>query len=262
MAIRIGNGAGFLGDSLDAPRRLVESAELDYLTLEYLAELTLSILARSRVKDPQLGLCRRFYRRARRNLALAGLLTRQPRLKIVTNAGGMNPGSCVRRAAELLAAAGLGTQRVALVTGDDLLGRLGELQAAGCKLRAHLDTRVPLADLAEPVVSANAYLGARPIAEALDQSARIVVTGRVADASLTLGGRPFTSSRLGLGRLAPAGRRPAVAGHLDRNAAPRLLAAFIRTGTNSTWPTWAIRLPNWSPTPVSSSPSPREPAAS
>ncbi|HEY5313143.1 MAG TPA: acyclic terpene utilization AtuA family protein, partial [Pirellulales bacterium] len=183
MAIHIGNGAGFLGDSLDAPRRLVESADLDYLTLEYLAELTLSILARSREKDPRLGYAGDFLEVL---ASLTPALARQPRLKIVTNAGGVNPASCVRRAAEILAAAGLAGQRVALVTGDDLLMRLDELQAAGCKL-AHLDSGVPLADLPMPVVSANAYLGAQPIAEALGQEARIVVTGRVADASLTLG---------------------------------------------------------------------------
>jgi hypothetical protein len=183
MAIHIGNGAGFLGDSLDAPRRLVESAELDYLTLEYLAELTLSILARSREKDASAGYAGDFLEVL---ASLTPALVRQPQLKIVTNAGGVNPAACVRRAAEVLAAAGLANERVALVTGDDLLGRLDELQAAGCKL-AHLDTGVPLADLPEPVVSANAYLGAQPIAEALGQGARIVVTGRVADASLTLG---------------------------------------------------------------------------
>ncbi|HWC89734.1 MAG TPA: acyclic terpene utilization AtuA family protein, partial [Pirellulales bacterium] len=183
MAIHIGNGAGFLGDSLDAPRRLVESAELDYLTLEYLAELTLSILARSREKDAGAGYAGDFLEVLS---TLTPALLKQPRLKIVTNAGGVNPAACVRRAAEILAAAGLASERVALVTGDDLLGRLDKLQAAGCKL-AHLDTGVPLGDLSEPVVSANAYLGARPIAEALGQGARIVVTGRVADASLTLG---------------------------------------------------------------------------
>ncbi|HEX4148978.1 MAG TPA: acyclic terpene utilization AtuA family protein [Pirellulales bacterium] len=183
MAIRIGNGAGFLGDSLAAPRRLIESAELDYLTLEYLAELTLSILARSREKDPRAGYAADFLEVLG---DLAPALARQPRLKIVTNAGGVNPPGCVREAAAFLASAGLPGERVALVTGDDLLGRLDELQAAGCRFD-NLDTGQPLASLAEPIVSANAYLGARPIAEALGQAARFVITGRVADASLTVG---------------------------------------------------------------------------
>lgn len=188
MPLRIANAAGFLGDWLAAPRRLVEAAAretrpVDYLTLEYLAELTLSILARQREKNPQLGYAGDFLD------VLAGLLPAlraQGQLKIVTNAGGMNPAACVRRAAEMLAEAGLSDVVIACVSGDDLLPRLDQLRAAGCEF-ANLDTGAPLASLAAPVVSANAYLGARPIAEALAGGARIVVTGRVADASLTVG---------------------------------------------------------------------------
>ncbi len=183
MTIRIGNGAGFLGDNLDAPRRLVELATLDYLTLEYLAELTLSILARVREKDPQAGYAADF-------LEVLGSLTPallgQPQLRVITNAGGMNPRSCAVAAARTLVAAGLPNVALAVVTGEDLLARIGELQAAGCAL-AHLDTGQPLAELGAPVVSANAYLGARPIAEGLAAGARLVITGRVADASLTVG---------------------------------------------------------------------------
>ena len=179
----IGNGAGFLGDNLDAPRRLVESAEIDYLTLEYLAELTLSILARLREKDPQAGYAEDF-------LKVLGSLTpairAQTRLKIVTNAGGMNPLACARAAALLLSQSGLDGLPIAVVTGDDLLPRLPELRAAGCELK-NLDTGEPLESLQEEVVSANAYLGARPIAAALADGARLVITGRVADASLTVG---------------------------------------------------------------------------
>ncbi|HEX7378426.1 MAG TPA: acyclic terpene utilization AtuA family protein, partial [Pirellulales bacterium] len=150
--VRIGNGAGFLGDNLDAPRRLVESAALDYLTLEYLAELTLSILARLREKNPQAGYAEDFLTVLRSLLpALAG----QPGLKIVTNGGGMNPLACAREAARLLAAAGLGQVPIGVVTGDDLLTRLPELQADGCEL-AHLDTNRPLSSLAAEMVSANA----------------------------------------------------------------------------------------------------------
>lgn len=181
--LKIGNGAGFLGDNLDAPGRLVESAELDYLTLEYLAELTLSILARLREKDPAAGYAEDFLTVLR---PLLPALNAQRKLKIVTNAGGMNPLSCVRRAAEVLNDAGLASERLAVVTGDDLLPRLTDLQKAGCELR-NLDTSEPLSSLKEEVVSANAYLGAGEIAAALADEARIVVTGRVADASLTVG---------------------------------------------------------------------------
>src|SRR6185295_4522938 len=93
--IRVANGAGFLGDSLDAPRRLVESAEVDYLTIEHLAELTLSILARQREKDPAAGYAEDFLDVLR---SLCPALAAQPQLRIVTNAGGMNPLSCAAAA--------------------------------------------------------------------------------------------------------------------------------------------------------------------
>lgn len=181
--MRIANGAGFLGDQLSAPRRLVEGAVVDYLTLEYLAELTMSILARQREKDPQSGFAEDFLMVLR---DLLPALKSQPQLKIVTNGGGMNPVACARAAGEILEAAGLGATSIGVVTGDDLLPGIGELKSAGCQFR-NLDTDQPLAELQAPVVSANAYLGARPITAALAQNARIVITGRVADASLTLG---------------------------------------------------------------------------
>jgi Acyclic terpene utilisation family protein AtuA len=183
VTVRIANGAGFLGDNLDAPRRLVEGAEVDYLTLEYLAELTLSILARVREKDPAAGYAADFI------TVLASLcpaLARQPKLRIVTNAGGLNPRACARAAARALADAGLNDLSIGVVEGDDLLSRLTEIQAAGCRLE-NLETGQPLAELESPVVSANAYLGGQPIARALSSGARIVITGRVADASLTVG---------------------------------------------------------------------------
>jgi hypothetical protein len=181
--IRVGNGAGFLGDNLDAPRRLVESASLDYLTLEYLAELTLSILARQREKDPHAGYADDFLTVLR---SLLPAIQTQPRLKVVTNAGGMNPVACARAAAAVLTEAGLADVPIGVITGDDLLPRLAELQAAGCEL-TNLDTRQPLSSLEDEVVSANAYLGAGEIAAALAADARLVITGRVADASLTVG---------------------------------------------------------------------------
>lgn len=181
--IRIANGAGFLGDNLDAPRILVERARVDYLTLEYLAELTMSILARLREKDPKAGYAADFLEVL---TSLLPALQSQPQLKIVTNAGGVNPLACAAAAAKILDAAGMKDTRIGVVTGDDLLSRLPELEKSGCKFE-NLETGRPLSTLNEPVVSANAYLGAQPIAEALAGGARIVITGRVADASLTVG---------------------------------------------------------------------------
>jgi hypothetical protein len=182
MPLRIANAAGFLGDWIDAPRRLLERAEVDYLTLEYLAELTLSILARVREKDPARGYADDFLEVIH---SINDVLVRQPDLKIVTNAGGMNPRACAAATSQVLCEARLGDATVGVVAGDDLLLRLPELQAAGCSL-AHMESGEPLPD-ANRIVSANAYLGAAGIVEALGGGARIVITGRVADASLTVG---------------------------------------------------------------------------
>src|SRR4051812_33536681 len=118
MPLRVANAAGFLGDWIDAPRRLVDRANVDYLTLEYLAELTLSILARAREKNPRLGYAGDFLEVLG---SLVGPLRAQPQLKIVTNAGGMNPLACAAAAATILSEAGLSATRIGVVTGDDLL---------------------------------------------------------------------------------------------------------------------------------------------
>lgn len=181
MTLRIANGAGFLGDNLDAPRRVVEQGGVDYLTLEYLAELTMSILARSREKDPAAGYARDLIEVLP---SLCPALTGS--LKLITNAGGVNPLSCAKAAGKLLCEHGLGDLPVGVVTGDDLLGRIAELTATGCQFN-NFDSGKPLSTLTSPIVSANAYLGARPIADALEKGAQMVITGRVADASLTVG---------------------------------------------------------------------------
>src|SRR6186997_3011436 len=113
--LRIANGAGFLGDWLDAPRRLVERAEVDYLTIEHLAELTMSILARQREKDPAAGYAEDFLDILR---SLLPALKQQTQLKIIANSGGMNPRGCVTAAAKILDEAGLRNVSLACVTGD------------------------------------------------------------------------------------------------------------------------------------------------
>lgn len=181
--LRIGNGGGFWGDNRDAPIDLARAGNLDYLTIEYLAELTMSILALLRQRDPQAGYAHDFLEALKQ---LAPILRQQSQLKIVTNAGGMNPVSCGERAAHILRETGLPDHRVAVVTGDDLLPRVDELIAAGHRL-TNLDTGEDFSTVRSKVVSANAYLGAKPIAEAIKQGAKVVITGRVADASLTVG---------------------------------------------------------------------------
>jgi hypothetical protein len=182
-SIRVGNGAGFWGDNLDAPRLLAEKGAIDYLTLEFLAELTLSILAHQRSRDPKAGFVADFLTIVE---SLVPRLKAQPKLKIVTNAGGMNPQECARQIGAILASAGLGSVRVAAVSGDDLLPRLDQLLADGEPL-ANLDTGQPPGDVRSKIASANVYLGAWGIVAALKEGARVVITGRVADASLTVG---------------------------------------------------------------------------
>lgn len=186
-SVRIGNACGFWGDSLDAPARLVEQGKLDYLNLEYLAELTMSILARMRHKDPQLGYATDFIDVLE---SLAPYLQTQPRLKIVTNAGGMNPAACAVAARAVLSRSGLGIKRIGTVAGDDLMPRLDALLSAGHALN-HLDTGAPLETVRDRVVAANAYLGSEPIVAALKRGAEIVITGRVADACLTVAPAAF-----------------------------------------------------------------------
>ena len=181
--VRVGNGCGFWGDNLDAPVRLAAAGRLDYLTLEYLAELTMSILAVQKQRNPRAGHATDFIDVLDR---LGPILRDQPRLKIVTNAGGMNPIACAEMAAEVLARHGLDDRTIGIVSGDDLFPRLDELIADGHTFD-HLDSGLSLASVRDRVVSANAYLGAKPIADALARGASVVVTGRVADAALTVG---------------------------------------------------------------------------
>jgi hypothetical protein len=180
-SLRVANCSGFYGDRRSAPRELLEGGPIDVLTGDYLAELTMLILWRSRGRDPAKGYATSFLQQMEECLGLAV----DKGVKVVANAGGLNPAGL---AAELRALAGrLGVPvRVAHVEGDDLLGRLPELQAAGEAL-AHLDTGVPLAAAGVAPITANAYLGAWGIVRALAAGADVVVCGRVTDASLVVG---------------------------------------------------------------------------
>jgi hypothetical protein len=162
---------------------LARAGKLDYLTLEYLAELTMSILARQKQRDPQAGFATDFIDVLE---GLAPILRDQPTLRIVTNAGGMNPVACAASAYAVCSKAKLSDRMIGIVDGDDLLPRLDALLQTGHAFK-NLDTGEDLQPIRDRVVSANAYLGAQPIVEALRGGASMVITGRVADASLTLG---------------------------------------------------------------------------
>ncbi|MDP6539036.1 MAG: DUF1446 domain-containing protein [Planctomycetota bacterium] len=180
--VLIANGQGFWGDSILGPVRLVEEGPLDYLTLDYLAEVTMSIMQKLRSRDPSKGYATDFVTLIDR--ILPALVERD--VRVVANAGGVNPHACKDALLEVVARHGLDGVKIAVVEGDDILGRLDELTDAG-EVFANMDTGRPLSEVRERITSANVYLGAFPIAEALDQGARIVITGRGTDPGLVLG---------------------------------------------------------------------------
>jgi hypothetical protein len=175
--VRIGGASGFWGDSRVAAPQLVASGQVDYLAFDYLAETTMAILAGARLKNPQLGYATDFVEVAMRSV-LPELAAR--RIKVVSNAGGIHPEACARALEAMIAQAGLALT-VAIVDGDDVGAQVAALAARGTRdmFRGEL--------LPARVLSANAYLGALPIARALAAGADIVVTGRVVDSALVLG---------------------------------------------------------------------------
>ena len=179
--IRIGSGQGFWGDDLDAPVRQVEGGPLDYLMMDYLAEVTMSIMQKQRSRRPEAGFARDFPPLMERIFPACV----EKGVRIVTNAGGVNPQGCGEAVVEAGRAAGVsGKARVGVVTGDDLMDRLDQLLDEGHELR-HMETGEPLSEVRDRVESANAYIGATPIVEALRQGADVVVTGRSTDTALT-----------------------------------------------------------------------------
>src|SRR5260221_9412146 len=155
--LRIANSSGFYGDRFAAPLEMLKGGPIDVLTGDYLAELTMFILWRQRQKDPSAGYAVTFLKQMEQALGLA--LARG--VKIVTNAGGLNPAGLAARLRDLAGRLGV-SPKVVHGEGDDLMGRLAALQAAGHPL-AHLDTRRPLSGPAQPVATANPYPGGSPL---------------------------------------------------------------------------------------------------
>jgi Acyclic terpene utilisation family protein AtuA len=174
--VKIANGQGFWGDWLEAPVRLVEGGPLDYLTLDYLAEVTMSILQKQRKADPNLGYPRDFPPLIAR--IRSSILNRNTR--VIANAGGVNSIGCARQVRRLAP-----DLKVAVVLGDDILDRIDALITAGNEFR-NMDTNEPIAAIRDHVQSANVYIGGFPIAEALATGANVVITGRCADAALAV----------------------------------------------------------------------------
>ncbi|NUQ55290.1 MAG: DUF1446 domain-containing protein, partial [Dehalococcoidia bacterium] len=179
--VLIANCSGFYGDRLAAAREMVEGGPIDFLTGDYLAELTLLILWKAQQKDSNLGYATTYLRQMEEVLGTC----LEKGIKVVTNAGGLNPAACAARMREIADRLGL-QANIAHIEGDDLLARIPELQQKGIAL-AHLDSGRPLAEAGVHPIAANAYLGGWGIVEALNGGADVVICPRVTDASLVVG---------------------------------------------------------------------------
>ncbi|MGQ0646145.1 MAG: acyclic terpene utilization AtuA family protein [Gemmatimonadaceae bacterium] len=180
--VRVAAGQGFWGDWLAAPRRQVEGGPIDYLMLDYLAEVTMSILQKQKERDPKMGYARDFIGAI--DSVLDGVVTRG--VRVIANAGGVNPHGCADAILALADQRGVrGRLKLGVVTGDDLLPRLDELIDQGHPL-LNMDTGEPLSTVRDRVLSANAYIGSVPIVDALGFGANIVITGRSTDTALTM----------------------------------------------------------------------------
>ncbi len=181
-SVRIASGQGFWGDWLEAPVRQVTGGPIDYLMMDYLAEVTMSIMQKQRSRDPSLGYAKDFVPLMDR--LLPDIVHRG--IKVTANAGGVNPLACAEAVIVCAKDRGLGGKvRVGLVTGDDIMGRLDALIEQGHEFK-NMDTGEPLSTVRESVQSANVYIGAWPIVTALQRGSDIVITGRVTDTGLAL----------------------------------------------------------------------------
>lgn len=180
--IRIGSGQGFWGDWIEAPYHQVTRGPLDYLVLDYLAEVTMSILQKQKQRDPEKGYATDFVTLMARILPIIV----EKNIKVITNAGGVNPEGCRRAICQVAKKLNLSGVKIATITGDDIKDDLHDLIANDIPL-TNMDTGEPLSHILSRVLSANVYFGAGPVVEALQQGAQIIVAGRVTDTGLSLG---------------------------------------------------------------------------
>ena len=178
---RIGNGQGFWGDSIDAPINLIKNGNLDYLTLDYLAEVTMSIMQRQKLKNPNTGYARDFVELIESSIDLI----KEKNVKIISNAGGVNPKSCSNQLVQIANKTGH-KLKIGFIEGDDIFNSLNELNKNGVSFD-NLETGENFNIIKDLVTSANVYISSFPIAEALELGAEIVLAGRVSDPGLVLG---------------------------------------------------------------------------
>lgn len=180
-SIKIASGQGFWGDLPDAPVHQVKKGEIDYLVMDYLAEVTMSIMQKQRMKNEKYGYARDFV-----NVVASTLKeVKEEGVKIISNAGGVNPRACKEAILEIADELGISGLKIAVVDGDDILPSLDDLISNGHSLN-NMETGDPISSVKDDLLSANVYLGSRPIVEALEKGANIVITGRVTDTGLTL----------------------------------------------------------------------------
>jgi hypothetical protein len=179
--VRVASGQGFWGDMLSAPVDQVRKGPIDYLMLDYLAEVKMSIMQKQRVRNPEAGFARDFVFLIKE--ILPDLVEKD--IKILSNAGGVNVMGCAEAIRQVAREMGFSGEKIGVITGDDILPRLQEFLDQGIEIN-NMDTGEPLSDIIDKVQAANVYLGARPLVEALDRGARIIVGGRLTDTGLTL----------------------------------------------------------------------------
>lgn len=179
--IRIASGQGFWGDLIDAPFHQVTKGKVDYLVMDYLAEVTMSILQKQKIKNPALGYARDLPDLMKRILPICV----EKGVKVITNGGGVNPAACADAILEIARTLNIKKLVIAVVTGDDIHDKIDEIIAVGCELN-NMDTDESIIKYKDKLVSANVYFGAAPIVEALQKGADVVITGRTTDTGLTL----------------------------------------------------------------------------
>ena len=179
--IRIASGQGFWGDLIDAPYNQVTKGDIDYLVMDYLAEVTMSILQKQKMRNPNLGYAKDVPELMKRILPICI----EKGIKIITNGGGVNPVACADAILEIAMRINVKELKIAVVLGDDILERIDEINEAGCELN-NMETGESLKAYQDKILSANVYFGAFPIVEALQKGADIVITGRTTDTGLTL----------------------------------------------------------------------------
>ena len=179
--IKIASGQGFWGDLIDAPYYQVTKGDIDYLVMDYLAEVTMSILQKQKNKNPELGYAKDIPDLMKRLLPI----TTRKKIKIITNGGGVNPIACAKAVKKVAQELGISELKIGIVLGDDISNQIDELLNNNAQLN-NMETGESIVLIKDKILSANVYFGAFPIVEALQKGADIVITGRTTDTGLTL----------------------------------------------------------------------------